>query len=120
MVHDGPSRRVYFEWRLNGIDADAHPTTSPHTELQGHAIKNQDLLAASGAVSLKGSAGMSALAEDMEAAAQVRHAYPYRVAGCSLVCMAPPYSLNLSCTRSCVHRAHSVRRRCGVASDGTG
>ncbi|KAI0645504.1 t-SNARE [Trametes meyenii] len=38
-------------------------------KLQGHAIKNQDLLAASGAVSLKGSAGMSALDEDVEAAA---------------------------------------------------
>ncbi|KAI8969569.1 t-SNARE, partial [Trametes punicea] len=42
-------------------------------KLQGHAIKNQDLLAASGAVSLKGSAGMSALDEDVEAAAAVRH-----------------------------------------------
>ncbi|KAI0769602.1 t-SNARE, partial [Trametes elegans] len=38
-------------------------------KLQGHAIKNQDLLAASGAVSLKGAAGMSALDEDVEAAA---------------------------------------------------
>ncbi|OSD01246.1 t-SNARE [Trametes coccinea BRFM310] len=38
-------------------------------KMQGHAIKNQDLLAASGAVSLRGSAGMSALDEDMEAAA---------------------------------------------------
>ncbi|KAI0675101.1 t-SNARE [Trametes maxima] len=38
-------------------------------KLQGHAIKNQDLLAAAGAVSLKGSAGMSALDEDVEAAA---------------------------------------------------
>ncbi|RPD63789.1 t-SNARE, partial [Lentinus tigrinus ALCF2SS1-6] len=38
-------------------------------KLQGHAIKNQDLLAASGAVSLSGSAGMSALDEDVEAAA---------------------------------------------------
>ncbi|KAH9895038.1 t-SNARE [Cubamyces lactineus] len=38
-------------------------------KLQGHAIKNQDLLAASGAVSLKGSAGISALDEDVEAAA---------------------------------------------------
>ncbi|KAI0745373.1 t-SNARE [Earliella scabrosa] len=38
-------------------------------KIQGHAIKNQDLLAASGAVSLKGSAGMSALDEDVEAAA---------------------------------------------------
>ena len=44
-----------------------------HAELQGHAIKNQDLLAASGAVSLKGSAGLSALDEDVEAAAAVRH-----------------------------------------------
>ena len=44
-----------------------------HIELQGHAIKNQDLLAASGVVSLKGSAGMSALDEDVEAATAVRH-----------------------------------------------
>ncbi|KAJ3965915.1 hypothetical protein EV361DRAFT_872816, partial [Lentinula raphanica] len=36
--------------------------------LQGHAIKNQDLLLASGTVSLKGSAGMSAVDEDVEAA----------------------------------------------------
>ncbi|KAI0633264.1 t-SNARE, partial [Trametes polyzona] len=42
-------------------------------KLQGHAIKNQDLLAASGAVSLKGSAGMSALDEDVEAAAAQSH-----------------------------------------------
>ena len=41
-------------------------------ELQGHAIKNQDLLAAAGAVSLSGSAGMSALDEDVEAATAVR------------------------------------------------
>ncbi|KAH9940506.1 t-SNARE [Epithele typhae] len=38
-------------------------------KIQGHAIKNQDLLAASGAVSLKGSAGMSELDEDVQAAA---------------------------------------------------
>ncbi|KAJ3775027.1 t-SNARE [Lentinula raphanica] len=37
-------------------------------KLQGHAIKNQDLLLASGTVSLKGSAGMSAVDEDVEAA----------------------------------------------------
>ncbi|KAI5123921.1 hypothetical protein M0805_006339 [Coniferiporia weirii] len=36
--------------------------------LQGHAIKNQDLLVASGAVSLKGSEGMSDLDEDMRVA----------------------------------------------------
>lgn len=40
-------------------------------ELQGHAIKNQDLLVASGAVSLKGSEGLSAVDEDIEAAAAV-------------------------------------------------
>ncbi|KAG8885768.1 hypothetical protein FRB97_009473 [Tulasnella sp. 331] len=37
-------------------------------KLQGHAIKNQDLLIASGAVSLKGSDGVKALEEDVEAA----------------------------------------------------
>ena len=41
-------------------------------ELQGHAIKNQDLLVASGAVSLKGSEGLSAVDEDMAAASAVR------------------------------------------------
>ena len=35
--------------------------------LQGHAIKNQDLLIASGAISLQGSEGMSAVEEDMAA-----------------------------------------------------
>ncbi|KDQ21733.1 hypothetical protein BOTBODRAFT_61359 [Botryobasidium botryosum FD-172 SS1] len=35
-------------------------------KLQGHAIKNQDLLIASGAVSLKGSDGMFSLEEDIE------------------------------------------------------
>jgi hypothetical protein len=38
------------------------------TELQGHAIKNQDLLIASGTVSLKGSEGLSAVDDDIEAA----------------------------------------------------
>ncbi|KAE9411475.1 t-SNARE [Gymnopus androsaceus JB14] len=37
-------------------------------KLQGHAIKNQDLLLASGTISLKGSAGMNAVDEDVEAA----------------------------------------------------
>jgi len=36
-------------------------------KLRGHAIKNQDLLIASGAISLKGSDGMSAVEEDVEA-----------------------------------------------------
>ncbi|KAG6915785.1 hypothetical protein DXG01_009823 [Tephrocybe rancida] len=38
-------------------------------KLQGHAIKNQDLLIASGAISLKGSEGTSAADEDVAAAA---------------------------------------------------
>ncbi|KAF4563301.1 hypothetical protein EYR40_006981 [Pleurotus pulmonarius] len=37
-------------------------------KLQGHAIKNQDLLLASGTISLKGSEGMYAVDEDVEAA----------------------------------------------------
>ncbi|KAF5370671.1 hypothetical protein D9758_001811 [Tetrapyrgos nigripes] len=41
-------------------------------KLQGHAIKNQDLLVASGTISLKGSAGMSSLNEDVQAAAHTQ------------------------------------------------
>ncbi|KAI0268709.1 t-SNARE [Gloeopeniophorella convolvens] len=39
-------------------------------KLQGHAIKNQDLLVASGVTSLKGSDAMTAVDEDMEAASR--------------------------------------------------
>jgi syntaxin 16 len=39
-------------------------------KLQGHAIKNQDLLIASGTISLKGSEGMSAVDDDIEAASR--------------------------------------------------
>lgn len=45
-----------------------HSTNIYLLELQGHAIKNQDLLIASGAISLKGSEGMSAVDEDLAAA----------------------------------------------------
>ena len=79
-IENRESRIENQELELTGRGFDS-------AELQGHAIKNQDLLAAAGAVSLKGSAGMSALAEDMEAAAQVRHAY--RLAGCSSEGMTP-------------------------------
>ncbi|KAH9948996.1 t-SNARE [Amylocystis lapponica] len=41
-------------------------------KLQGHAIKKQDLLVASGTVSLRGSEGLSAVDEDVEAAAASR------------------------------------------------
>ncbi|KAF7964412.1 hypothetical protein HWV62_8465, partial [Athelia sp. TMB] len=40
-------------------------------KLQGHAIKNQDLLIASGTVSARGSEGMSAVDDDMQAAVDV-------------------------------------------------
>ncbi|KJA19911.1 hypothetical protein HYPSUDRAFT_1093802 [Hypholoma sublateritium FD-334 SS-4] len=40
--------------------------------LQGHATKNQDLLLASGAISLKGSDGMSAVDDDILAASHTR------------------------------------------------
>ncbi|KAI0092960.1 t-SNARE [Irpex rosettiformis] len=39
-------------------------------KLQGHAIKNQDLLIASGAISSRGSEGLSAVDEDVEAASR--------------------------------------------------
>jgi syntaxin 16 len=42
------------------------------SELQGHAIKNQDLLIASGAISLKGSEGMNAVDDDVAAAVGVQ------------------------------------------------
>lgn len=42
--------------------------------LQGHAIKNQDLLVASGAITLKGSDGMTDLAEDVEVATRGQQA----------------------------------------------
>lgn len=52
-------------------------------ELQGHAIKNQDLLVASGTISLKGSEGLSAVDEDVEAATAVRlsviHSFHHRI-----------------------------------------
>jgi len=50
----------------SGTDILFHRTPIP--ELQGHAIKNQDLLIASGTISLKGSEGMTAVDEDIEAA----------------------------------------------------
>jgi hypothetical protein len=46
-------------------------------ELQGHAIKNQDLMIASGAVSLKGSEGMSSLDDDVQAATVGLHHLSY-------------------------------------------
>jgi syntaxin 16 len=46
-------------------------TYLPATALQGHAIKNKDLLVASGAVTLRGSEGMSDLYEDVQVAVRL-------------------------------------------------
>lgn len=43
-------------------------------KLQGHATKNQDLLVASGAISLKGSEGMTAVDDDVEAVSRRQQA----------------------------------------------
>lgn len=47
-----------------------------HIELQGHAIKNHDLLIASGAISSRGSDGMSAVDDDMQAAVRENNNNP--------------------------------------------
>lgn len=57
------------------------------TELQGHAIKNQDLLIASGQTHIKGSESITALEEDMEFVSIV-NAFPYEVKTLRI-----PYSL---------------------------
>lgn len=44
--------------------------------LQGHAAKTQDLLVASGSVHLKGSDGLSAVDDDIQAAVSPYHPYP--------------------------------------------
>lgn len=48
-------------------DNASFPSYSP-VGLQGHAIKNQDLLIASGSLSLKGQEGLSAVDDDLQAA----------------------------------------------------
>jgi hypothetical protein len=60
-----------------------HLTHNCPPELQGHAIKNQDLLIASGAISLKGSDGMSAVEEDVEAVSVPCGPIRYLRMGCS-------------------------------------
>jgi hypothetical protein len=59
--------------KTTGLHAEFVPT-SPETsipltraELQGHAIKNKDLLAASGAITLKGADSLDELQEDEQA-----------------------------------------------------
>jgi syntaxin 16 len=50
---------------------DTAPKFAPRSSpigLQGHAIKNQDLLIASGSLSLKGQEGLSAVDDDLQAA----------------------------------------------------
>ena len=61
------SSRVSFSL-LVSTPSFANPTLTTFPELQGQATKNQDLLVASGAVSLKGSEGLSAVDDDILAA----------------------------------------------------
>lgn len=68
-------QRVYMESKFFSQSViDRVITLLPHAkcfvclELQGHAIKNQDLLIASGTISLNASEGLSAVDEDIEAA----------------------------------------------------
>ena len=53
------------------ISASDYIDFSHSVELQGHAIKNQDLLVASGVTSLKGTDALTAVDEDIEAAVWV-------------------------------------------------
>jgi syntaxin 16 len=57
-------QRVYMQSELPKPTNGVKLTTE---ELQGHAIKNKDLLAASGAITLKGSDVLDELAEDEQA-----------------------------------------------------
>lgn len=43
--------------------------------LQGHAIKNQDLLIASGTITSKGSEGLTAVDEDVQAAVSMQYSH---------------------------------------------
>lgn len=63
-----------------------------HIELQGHAIKNQDLLVASGTLSLCGSEGLSAVDDDVAAAVS------FSFASASLRFWDCPSSRTLDCS----------------------
>lgn len=54
--------------KVNGNRSFFTTALSPSSGLQGHAIKNQDLLIASGTISSRGSEGLTAVDEDVEAA----------------------------------------------------
>lgn len=59
----------------SGIRPYYGPKLMAGSELQGHAIKNKDLLAASGAITLKGSDVLDELQED-EMAVRREHCTP--------------------------------------------
>lgn len=73
------SKLVYDVWRY--VPHPSHNTISPQLrlpkslflELSGHAAKNQDLLVASGAIHLKGSDGLSAVDDDIQAVVSEGH-----------------------------------------------
>ena len=56
-----------FSIRLS-VTLSTHSCICHNSGLQGHAIKNQDLLIASGTIALKGQEGLSAVDEDLQAA----------------------------------------------------
>jgi len=59
--------------KLQGLSASFRKKQRIYFErLQGHAIKNQDLLIASGSLSLKGQEGLSAVDDDLQAASQLQ------------------------------------------------
>ncbi|KAF9654004.1 t-SNARE [Thelephora ganbajun] len=59
--------------KLQGLSASFRKKQRVYLErLQGHAIKNQDLLIASGSLSLKGQEGLSAVDDDLQAASQLQ------------------------------------------------
>lgn len=79
------SPRCWFSARSLSIALCSTPSRpSSFAELQGHAIKNQDLLIASGAISLKGSEGLSAVDEDVAAVAAVRGSSLIQTASCRI------------------------------------
>jgi hypothetical protein len=58
-------------WNVRALEhfiSDVFSHIYPPSGLQGHAIKNQDLLIASGTITFKGSEGLTAADEDVQAA----------------------------------------------------
>lgn len=74
--------------------------TDNQSELQGHAIKNKDLLTASGAITLKGPESFEELEEDIQAVSTAPHAHSPRRT-----------HHNLHCDQSHAHLTQTQRQR---------